>query len=180
MRTKYILIERGEEFKRTAVTLRVAQDIERRGLGIVGQPVTLKQVKEERIHIYREDDYFRHMAEHDLIEKYDGKRFKAVIHAFGVGWTEALAKIEGTDLPLLPIYACNISGKKTWYPETACVYYNDKQVVDVELKVYAGGAIFVCGLTPGILDEERWNRIKSKSLAFRCDEDGNAVTGLFK
>lgn len=79
----------------------------------------------------------------------------------------------------LPIYACNIKGKKTWYPETACVYYEKDQTIEVEVK-WDDHACFVIGLTPGTLDVEAWDRIKEKDLAFRCDDDGNATTGLFK
>jgi len=77
----------------------------------------------------------------------------------------------------LTIYACNIEGKKTWFPETACVYYDKNQEIEVEVK-WDKYKTFVIGLTPGTLDQEAWDNIKGQNLAFRCDEDGEAVTGL--
>lgn len=76
------------------------------------------------------------------------------------------------------IYACNLPGKKTWYPETACVYYNKGQEVDVVVK-YDDYALFVIGVTPPHFDHKKWETLKHKRLAFRCDDDGNATTGLF-
>lgn len=178
MRTKYVLIERGKGFKNTYTTVRVAEDAIKRGLVQSYAPVTLKQIRELRANEYREADYFRHVAEDDFIKAHDGRRCKATIISGGRGSTEMLTKVEGLDW-LQPIYACNIQGKRTWYPETACVYYETGQIVDVELKVFAGGKLFVNGLTPGHLDVEHWDRIKDQNLAFRCDEEGNAVTGLF-
>jgi hypothetical protein len=178
MRTKYVKIERGEGFKNTYTTVRAAEDAVRRGLVKSYTPVTLKQIKSERLNEYREEHYFRHVQSDDFIKKYDGKRFKATV----ISWsgTEGLVQIHGADLMLQTIYACNIEGKKTWYPETACVFYAEGQEIDVELKVFHDFKLFVCGLTPGHLDTERWDRIKDQGLAFRCDEQGKAVTGLFK
>lgn len=177
MRTKYVLIERGEGFKNTYTTLRVAEDAIQRGTVKSYQPVTLRQIKELGANQYREEDYFRHVAEDDYIRAYNGKRFKATV----VSWSgcEGLVKIHGTDLMLQTIYACNIQGKKTWYPETACVYYTEGQEVDVELSVFSGFKLFVNGLTPGYFDEAKWNALDKSRLAFKCDEDGKAVNGLF-
>ena len=93
--------------------------------------------------------------------------------------SEGLVKIHGTDLMLQTIYACNINGKKTWYPKTACVYYTEGQEVDVELKVFSNFKLFVNGLTPGHFDSERWNSLDQSRLAFKCDENGKAINGLF-
>lgn len=180
MKTKYVLIDRGEGYKNTAVTTNVAKHMIETGKATNYKPVTFIEIKANRIHIYKEECYWRHINEDALIKKYDGKKFKAKISCFDSGWTKAYVHILDTDLSILPIYACNIVGKKTWYPETACVYYENNQIIEVELKVYSGGKIFVCGLTPGILDEERWNKIKNDSLAFRCNDKGEIITGLFK
>lgn len=178
MRTKYVLIERGEGFKNTYTTKRVAEHALQAGTVQSYRPVTLAEIKKLNAYEYREEHYFRHVEENEFRKAHDGRRCKATIVSGGPR-SEMLAKVEG--LPWLqPIYACNIEGKKTWYPETACVYYETGQVVDVELKVFSGFQLFVCGLTPGILDEEHWNRIKNQDLAFRCNEKGEAVTGLFK
>lgn len=178
MRTKYVLIERGEGFKNTYTTERVAKDAMRRGLVHSYTPVTLKQIKALGANEYREEHYFRHVQSDDFIKQYNGVKCTGRI----VAWsgTEGLIELDMPDLMLQTLYACNIKGAKTWYPETACVSYSVGQVVDVELKVFHDFQLFVCGLTPGILDVEHWNKIKDQSLAFRCDENGNAVTGLFK
>jgi len=74
------------------------------------------------------------------------------------------------------IYACNIKGKRTWYPETACVHYAPGEIVQVEVDDNG----FVLGLTPGIFDRAKWETLDHERLAFRCDETGKLVTGLFK
>lgn len=78
----------------------------------------------------------------------------------------------------LPIYACNVEGKKTWYPETACVYYDKGQEIEVEVK-WDSYATFVIGLTPGTLDQEAWDSLDQDRLAFKCNEDGATTNGLF-
>lgn len=180
MRTKYVQIERSAEYKQAYTTLKAAQHMIETGAAESCKPVTLSQIKALRLFEYREDHYFRDIAEREFVAKYDGKRFKAKV-IDGGSKCEMLVTILGAEeLHLQRIYACNIAGKKTWYPETACVYYETGQIVDVELKVFSNFQLFVNGLTQGILDEKQWDRIKDKSLAFRCDESGNAVTGLFK
>lgn len=57
MRTKYVQIERGEGFKNTYATLRVAEDGMQRGTIQSFKPATLKQIKELRLHLYSEEDY---------------------------------------------------------------------------------------------------------------------------
>lgn len=177
MRTKYVQIDRGEGFKNTYTTLKVAEDGIRRGTIQSYSHVTLKQIKERHLHHYREEDYFRHVAENAFVDQYNGKRFKATV----VSWSgcEGLVKIHCTDLMLQTIYACNIQGKKTWYPETACVYYTEGQNVDVELVVFSGFKLFVNGLTPGHFDKQRWESLDQSRLAFKCDENGKAINGLF-
>lgn len=73
------------------------------------------------------------------------------------------------------IYACNIPGKKTWFPETACVYYERGQVVDADITDYRAIRLF----TKGIFDADKWNSLDQDRLAFRCDDDGKAINGLF-
>jgi len=176
-KTKYVLIERGEGFKNTYTTERVALDAMYRGTVQSYKPITLKQIKELRANEYREADYFRHMAENEFVKLYSGKRFMATV----VSWSgsEGLVKIHNTDLMLQTIYACNIEGKKTWYPETACVYYTEGQLIEVELSVFSNFQLFVNGLTPGHFDSEKWDRLDKSKLAFKCDENGKAINGLF-
>jgi hypothetical protein len=178
MRTKYVLIERGEGFKNTYTTRKVAEHGLAAGTIQSFRPVTKAEIKTLNAHHYKENDYFRHIAEADFIKEHNERKCKATIIS-NVTRGEMLVKVEGLD-HLQVIYACNIKGAKTWYPETACVYYKKGEVVDVELKVYHDFKVFVCGLTPGHLDTEHWERIKDEPLAFRCDENGKAITGLFK
>jgi hypothetical protein len=76
-----------------------------------------------------------------------------------------------------PIYACNIPGKKTWYAETACVYYNEGDIVEVTQDEETG---FIIGVTPGIFDENKWASLDQNKLAFKCDQNGDAINGLFR
>ena len=73
------------------------------------------------------------------------------------------------------IYACNIKGKKTWYPETACVYYCEGQVV----QVHQDDNKFILGITPGEFDAEKWASLDQDRLAFKCNDEGEAINGLF-
>jgi hypothetical protein len=176
-RTKYVLIERREGFKNTYTTEKAALDAMQRGLVQSYKPVTLEQIKQLGANEYREADYFRHVQSDDFIKEYNGRKCRADI----VAWngTEGLVKLLGCDLGLQTIRACNIAGKKTWDPETACVYYKVGETVDVELKAFGDFKLFVCGLTPGHFDAERWDSLDKSKLAFKCDENGKAINGLF-
>jgi len=46
------------------------------------------------------------------------------------------------------LYACNIPGKKTLYPSTACVYYDQDQEIEVEVSEYG-----LLVARPGIVDD---------------------------
>jgi hypothetical protein len=78
--------------------------------------------------------------------------------------------------PCREIYASNIPGKKTWYPQTACVYYGEGQIIEVDVTEKGR---FIVPRTPGIFDEEKWNSLDHDRLAFRCDDKGEAINGLF-
>lgn len=110
-------------------------------------------------------------------KKYHGKTFTAVVRWFNKSSGEGVVRLD--DGLSLPIYACNIAGRKTWYPETACVYYAEGQIVQIKVDVHMYSTIFAIGVTSGHLDIERWDQIKDKDLAFRCNEDGQAINGLF-
>lgn len=90
---------------------------------------------------------------------------------------EGFVKIESLDL-LIPVYACNIKGKKTWYPETACVFLNKEETVTVKL-IDLGH--LSCEVLGGSIhfDTEKWNSLDRSKLAFKCDENGKATNGLF-
>lgn len=80
---------------------------------------------------------------------------------------------------LFVVHACNIKGARTWYPETACMYLKEKETVTFDLADM--GDHFTASKVRGnvYFDEKKWARLDHDKLAFRCDEDGNAVTGLF-
>ena len=72
------------------------------------------------------------------------------------------------------LYACNIKGKKTWFEHTASVYHVEGQIIQCYLSEH-----LLVSDTQGELDVEKWNRIKDQNLAFRCNDEGQATTGLF-
>lgn len=76
----------------------------------------------------------------------------------------------------IPFYICNLLGAKTWFNETCCMTIEQGAPVEFEFHE-ALGAVKISG---GTLDLEHWNRIKGQDLAFTCDSDGNATSGLFK
>lgn len=88
----------------------------------------------------------------------------------GEGWVQSLEDRSGNY-----IYACNIKGKRTWYESTACVYYAEGEIVNIEVDENG----FLIGHTPGIFDSEKWNKLDQSRLAFKCDEQGKAINGLF-
>ncbi len=98
--------------------------------------------------------------------------------ASGEGMVTIIGK-DGTEVSSV-IHACNIKGKKTWYPETACVYYTKGQDIEVELSFHGYcSQIFVKGVTQGHFDKEGWDNLDQNKLAFKCDDDGKAINGLF-
>jgi hypothetical protein len=175
-RTQYVLIARPE-YHPTAVSRDVLADMHARGEVITSErPITKAEIKRNRIHVYEDSWYFKYQAWADWKARVDGKTFKARVLWFrddGTGMIEIPELNER-----LPIYACNIAGKKTWYPETACVFYERDQEIDVSLAVHPGQT-FVIGVTPGHVDQVKWESLDHSKLAFRCNEAGEAVTGLF-
>lgn len=190
-RTKYVVIERTAEYNQIAMSPATALDLDNTPFSgtVVGvpKPITLTQIRRDGIRIYTDEEhtqYQRDRAEYEafsaLRTKYHKKPLKATVRWFNPNSGIGTIIIEGAeDLPSFPIYACNIKGRKTWYPETACVSYETGEIVDIELDMHTRHSIFVIGITPGKLDVAEWDRIKDQNLAFRCDEDGKAINGLF-
>lgn len=175
-RTQYVLIERPEHHS-TAVTQAVLSDMQQRGEVITSvRPVTKAEIKRDRIHVYEDSWYFKHVAWSDFRDKYHGKTLSARVCWFNILQGQGMVDVDGHRLV---IYACNIKGRKTWYPETACTFYEDGETVEVRIECSFGGRVDVIGLTPGYIDNVKWDSIKDQELAFRCNEDGQAVTGLF-
>ena len=107
--------------------------------------------------------------------KYNDLVFKATVISGGKGNTEFLVRCIDTD-KLYWVYACNIKGAKTMYPETACVYLNEGDIVEVQLTVFTKQT-FASVITQGRLDNERWNRLDHSKLAFKYNDDGS-TTGI--
>jgi len=135
-----------------------------------------------------EVETIRDQCEEDFNEAFDefADNFSGVLKA-RVCWFDdvrgqGMVKITGKDGETVRsvIYACAIKGRKTWYPETACVYYEENQDIEVELS-FRGRLtdIDVIGLTQGHFDREGWNNLDQDSLAFKCNEQGEAINGLF-
>jgi hypothetical protein len=106
-----------------------------------------------------------------------GKTFDAKITAWDRLRGEGLVHVPAVNATF-EIYACNIPGRKTWYPETACVFYERGQSVEIKFDVHLTRT-FVLGVTPGTVDQERWDALDQSRLAFKCDESGQPVNGLF-
>lgn len=175
--TKYILIERPG-YNATAVSKETLNLMKEEGYEILSQaPVTMATIKKNRIRIYSYEECLRHITADKLYDKYHDKTFDAVVDWFNN--VRGVGMITIKDELRLPIYACNIKGKKTWYPETACVYYTKGQKIQVKVTMPGRQTMFAEGLTQGAFDQEGWDRIKNQPLAFKCDDEGKAVTGLF-
>jgi len=86
---------------------------------------------------------------------------------------EGLIRLSAPHNQVVDIYACNLVGKKTWYPYTACVFYEVGMVIEVKAEVFCGGKkVFFTGLTPATFDAAKWDRLdQGKGLAFKCDEE---------
>ena len=80
------------------------------------------------------------------------------------------------------VYACNIVGAKTGYPHTACMYLENGQQVEFALTgdPYIDGPCGAGNITNGIFDAEHWDRIKGEKLAFRKNDNGEFINGLFE
>jgi len=81
---------------------------------------------------------------------------------------------------LYSVYACNIQGAKTWFENTACMYLKEGETVQYDL------ADMGTHLTPSkvrgnvYFDAEKWNSLDQSKLAFKCDENGKVINGLFE
>lgn len=100
-------------------------------------------------------------------------KYKAKVLSFNKSSGEGLVKLVDFS-GVYDIYACNIPGKRTWYANTACMYYDEGQTIEVEA---TDEGLLKC-LTPGIFDKEKWDSLDHSRLAFKCDENGDAVNGL--
>lgn len=162
MKTKYILIER-KGFHPTAVEPKTLALMKEHGKAVLSErPITQKEMKTERIHVYSHAAYMAHWAAEEFYNKFNGKVFKAQVISFDR--SRGIALLDGLDTAgVLHLYACNIPGKKTWFPETACVYHDKGEVIEVEL-IFADAfsTPILVSHTPGIVDEVKWNEIKEK------------------
>lgn len=111
-----------------------------------------------------------------LKSQFDGVIFKARV----LSWSGTEGLVEGLNGEgRYWLYACNIKGAKTWYPETACVFHAKGEVIDAELKVFFGSGALLVSHTLGTLDADRWNSLDQSELAFRVGDDGQLASGFF-
>lgn len=76
------------------------------------------------------------------------------------------------------VYACNLKGAKTGFPETACTYLVEGEDVVVDYVHESCGAI-IKENTQGIhSDKDQWDSLDQNKLAFKCDDDGNFINDL--
>lgn len=180
-RTRFTLIDRGPKYTALAVETSILGELPDTiyGQPILSQrPITMEEIRKQRIRIYTAEEHAdnkrRGQERAAELEWRSGVR-TGVVRWFDRVSGEGMALVNGR---LLPIYACNIPGRKTWYPTTACMYYEPGTVI--ECKIHGGiMSPLLVSMTPGILDEEKWDQLKHQNLAFRCNEAGEAVTGLF-
>lgn len=72
------------------------------------------------------------------------------------------------------VYACNITGSKSWWEHLSCMSLKAGQVVEFNYSPDCG-AVDVSG---GIFDAEKWERVKTLNASFTVREDGS-MSGLF-
>lgn len=181
-RTKYTLIERPE-YNATAVPTSLLQDIIDSGENVTAsRPVSLAEIKRENYRVMTEEQWRWDMEQRARLEAFEAYRTRyhgVVTKALVLSWDflrgEGLVRLESGEAR--EIYACNLPGRKTWFPETACAFYEPGETVEVKLDIHLTKT-FVLGVTQAYIDNEKWDSIKDKNLSFRCDDDGKAITGL--
>jgi hypothetical protein len=96
-----------------------------------------------------------------------------------VSWFDKIEGMIKTDLGLFSVYACNIVGAKTWYPETACMYLVEGETVEFDLSDM--GEFLTPSKVRGSVyfDSAKWNSLDQSKLAFKCNDQGEALNGLF-
>lgn len=111
-----------------------------------------------------------------LISKYKNTQLEAKVSWFS--YDTGYVKIESLDL-LLPVYACNIKGAKTWYEQTACTFLKKDETVLVQLIDLGHMSVKVVGGSIHF-DQAKWDSLDQAKLAFKCNENGKATSGLFE
>lgn len=104
--------------------------------------------------------------------------YTAKVSWFDKGRGEGSIHCEALDTSF-PIYACGLPGKKTWYAETACMYLERGDKVQFDLSGNSHQLFVVNVVGPVKFDAEKWNGLDQDRLAFKCDDDGKAINGLF-
>lgn len=184
-KTKYTLVERDAYLPTAVDAAALAVLLSRPDvLGEVTsqRPITVKEAERGRIRIDTAEeltDRVRDLDAHEaLMVRYGGgKTFEATVAWFNRSLGRGcVVEADGTWHIL---YACNIEGKKTWFSETACIYVNEGDVLTCKLEHLTSREPICVSLTRGTVDEEKWASLDQSRLAFRCNDKGKAVSGLF-
>lgn len=187
-RTKYTLVERADTVA-LAVPTAILQDVLDSGeygtAPLKGcTPISMAEIKRRGgIFTLTETQFRADMERRARLEAYEAYRARyhgVVTDAEVLSWDHSRGEglVRLADGSARDIYACNLPGRKTLYPETACVFYMPGETVQVKLDIHYTRT-FVLGVSQAYIDNEKWDRIKDQPLAFRCDDEGRAVTGLF-
>lgn len=88
---------------------------------------------------------------------------------------DGVVEVEGVPLR---VYGCNIKGAKTGFPETACMYLEPSSKVIGDLFDFHDHVSLV-NIQGGVFDAEAWAKLDHSKLAFKRDENGNFINGLF-
>jgi hypothetical protein len=84
----------------------------------------------------------------------------------GEGW------IKLKDLGSFTVYACNLKGRKSWWPHLACTYLEVGQKVTVDRLAETAGGL-TCVVSKDVkFDPEKWDSIDRKDCSFTEQDDG--------
>ena len=178
VKAKYVVFcfpdETGKRTKHYGVSVLVKNKGERMHKGVDARykDITVSRVlKQESLESMIQD------AVNDVSRSILGslKGVKAKVRWWDESRGEGCVDFEGMPLS---VYGCNIRGAKTGYPETACMNLVEGSEVTGDLFDF-GNHVSLVNIIGGIFDEGKWNSLDQSRLAFKKDENGNFINGLF-
>ena len=103
------------------------------------------------------------------------KGLKGIVSWFDKSKGEGMVRANGS---LYRVHACNILGAKTGYAETACMDLIEGSEVTFDLFDF-GDHVSACKVQGGVFDAVKWASLDQSKLAFKMDENGQFINGLF-